>query len=297
MCRGLHYFCGMLPSGNTLSDLWAFADLKWQGRAEASELQAMKRALSEDLLGVSARQMRHPGEMRFSESEILRWMRTVKRIALGEPLQYVTGKAPFLGLSLRVNPHVLIPRPETEELVSLVWERFPAGLPLRVLDLCSGSGCIALGLKSRRPAWMVQGIDLSPAAVENARANAELTGLDAAFCEADLFSDDFFDGRTWHIWVSNPPYVSRAEAADMDESVLNYEPHPALFVDNDDPLLFYRRLAALAPRHLESGGAVFMEINPLYAPEVAELFTRAGMKSDIVRDLSGKNRFVAAFLI
>jgi release factor glutamine methyltransferase len=285
----------MLPPGNTLADLWAYADLKWQGRAEASELQAMKRALSEDLFGTSVQQIRHHEDARFSESEILRWMRAVKRIAAGEPLQYVTGKAPFLGLSLRVNPHVLIPRPETEELVSLVWERFPGGTPLRVLDLCSGSGCIALGLKSCRPDWVVQGIDVSYGAVETARANAEYTGLDVAFYEADLFSATFFEGKTWHIWVSNPPYVTRAEAADMAESVLDYEPHLALFVDNDDPLLFFRRLAHLAPRHLESGGAVFMEINPMYASEVAELFIRAGMKSEIVRDLSGKERFVAAY--
>lgn len=284
----------MLPSGNSLADLWDYADQKWQGRAEAEEMQAMKRALTEDLFGLSGVSLMRPAEQRFSESEMLTWMRAVKRIASGEPLQYVTGKAPFLGLTLRVNPQVLTPRPETEELVALVWAAFPNGEILRVLDICSGSGCIALGVQTRRPGWLTEGIDVSSGAVETARANAALTKLNVAFYEADVFSDAFFKGKTWHIWISNPPYVTRSEASEMTDSVLKYEPHLALFVENEDPLLFYRRLAELSTTHVESGGAVFMEINPMYAAEVANLFIQKEMKPEIHLDLSGKERFVVA---
>lgn len=236
-----------------------------------------------------------PDEVRFSESELLRWMQAVKRIASGEPLQYVTGKAFFLGLTLEVNPQVLIPRPETEELVCLVSVAFPQGVSLRVLDVCSGSGCIALGIRKLRMNWTVEGMDVSQGAVRTALHNADLTQFPVSFHEADVFSDDFFRGKSWDVWISNPPYITQDEAAEMSASVLDHEPHLALFAGTDDPLRFYRRLAELAPMHVNAGGGVFMEINPLYARDVVALFAAEKMKAEIHRDLSGKERFVTAY--
>ncbi len=294
-CPALHYLCGMLPSGNTWVHLYAYADEKWAGRVDPSEIPAMKKALIQDLFGLVVSPHIRQDALRFSESELLRWMKAVKRVASGEPLQYVTGKAPFLGLTLEVNPQVLIPRPETEELVCLVSDSFSASGDFRVLDVCTGSGCIALGIQSRRPKWTVEGMDISPGAVQTAARNAVATELPVSFYEADVFSDDFFSGKTWDVWISNPPYITKAEVAEMSPSVLDYEPHLALFAGTEDPLRFYNRLAELAPSHLRGGGGVFMEINPGYAREVATLFTDVQMKAEIHRDFSGKERFVAAF--
>lgn len=282
----------MLPSGNTLSDLYRFADLKWDLTAhDESEKTAMKRLLAEDLFGCSGADFLFPEEKRFSESEILQWMNAVKRIANHEPLQYVTGKASFFGLLLDVNPSVLIPRPETEELVLMALDNLTAS-EIHVLDCCTGSGCIALALKSKRAGWNVSAMDISEAALHTAKQNAEKLNLAIDFFQSDVLAENPLPDLKWDLIISNPPYVAIAEKGSMERHVLAHEPHLALFVEDEDPLIFYRRLAGLASKHLNPGGKMMLELNPLFAQETAALFLAYGLHPTLYTDMQGKERML-----
>jgi release factor glutamine methyltransferase len=213
----------------------------------------------------------------------------------GRPLQYLLGKAHFLGLELKVNPSVLIPRPETEELVFMILQgKSQAGK--KVLDLCTGSGCIALALKVKGDFESVEGLDVSLEALETARFNSRNLGAAVDFFLFDLLDDSFSEDDRWDLWVSNPPYVVVSEAGAMDQRVLDHEPHLALFVPDEDALCFYRRILTLSEKHLNQGGEIFLEINPLYADELLLLFREAGWikTAAIIGDMSGKQRFLHA---
>lgn len=284
----------MLPPGNTLRDLFTYADQKWAGLPDASEKNALKAILAEDLFGVTPAQMRAPENVRFTESQLLTWMQAVKRVAAHEPVQYVTGKAAFFGLMFAVTPAVLIPRPETEELVALLLERYTDQAQLRVVDFCTGSGCIPVTLKKQRPAWQITATDVSADALTVARQNAQTHQTDIRFYEGDFLTDAGIPEGRWEIMVSNPPYVTRSEEADMAPHVLEHEPHLALFVPDEDALRFYRRLAQVAAQRLEPNGCVFAELNPVHAEACAEAFRSHGFSAELHRDLSGKLRFLEA---
>ena len=284
----------MLPKGNTLKDLFDYADIKWHALADGSEKPAMKDILAEDLFGIQAAQRRQPETVRLTESQILVWMRAVKRIAAQEPLQYVTGLAAFYGLLFDVNPSVLIPRPETEEMVDLILRRFAPETSLHVIDFCTGSGCIPVTLKKQRPGWQVQATDISAAALDTARINAVKHGAPVDFFMGDLLTGSGVPEGRWDLLVSNPPYVAQSEEKDMAPHVLNHEPHLALFVPDRDAVMFYRRLAAIAAERLNPGGSVWTELNPLHADESAALFRDKGFAVRLHRDLSGKDRFLEA---
>jgi len=282
----------MLPSRNTLSDLYRYADLKWDLTAhDESEKMAMKRILAEDLFACTGVDFLFPEEKRFSESEILHWMNAVKRIANHEPLQYVTGKASFFGLLLDVNPSVLIPRPETEELVLMALDNLSAS-EIHVLDCCTGSGCIALALKSKRADWKVSALDISEAALQTAKKNAEQLNLAIDFFHSDVLAENPLPDLKWDLIISNPPYVAISEKASMETHVLAHEPHLALFVEDEDPLIFYRRLAGLASKHLNPGGKMMLELNPLYAQETAAVFLAYGLNTMLYPDMQGKERML-----
>lgn len=227
-------------------------------------------------------------------SDVVSAMRdAVRRRAGNEPLQYILGEVSFYGLSLKVTPDVLIPRPETEQLVEWVLTSFPAAL--RFLDAGTGSGCIALALKAARPGAFVAGCDVSTGALEVARENASSLGLDVPFFPADLLQEGFsviVPGRL-DILISNPPYVPRSEAASLSEEVRDHEPHLALFVE-DDPLLFYRALAEHGRRLLVPGGSLCVEAHADHARSVAVLLTMAGYEEVTVRqDYAGLDRIVS----
>lgn len=231
------------------------------------------------------------------------------RLEAGEPVQYVTGKAQFCGHTFRVEPSTLIPRPETERLVELIIERcqnvpqhkVAAGSACRatqcdksaqpvvggrptILDVGTGSGCIAIALALALPEAGVEAWDISAEALRVARHNAERLGAQVAFKQQDVFSLARRLKPAPHIIVSNPPYIAASEACDMEQHVLCHEPHRALFVPDDDPLRFYRAIAAIP------ASEYWLEINPRYAQLTAELFPNP----EIINDQYGRQRFVHA---
>lgn len=282
----------MLPSGNTLKDLFVYADSKWQDMPDESEKETMKQILAEDLFGADKAQIRNAENIRFTESQLLTWMRAVKRIASNEPIQYVTGKAPFYGLMFEVNPSVLIPRPETEELVEMLLQQFPENNSLQVIDFCTGSGCIPITLKHQRSNWHVEATDISHEALQTAQKNAIKHQTEIHFFEGDMLIENGIPKTDWDIIISNPPYVAKSEEKDMSAHVLEHEPHIALFVPDNDVLLFYRRLAEIASERLTPNGKLFAELNPMFANECAELFKQKGFSVKLHTDLSGKIRFL-----
>lgn len=220
-----------------------------------------------------------------------------------QPVQYVTGTAWFYGMELMVNPQVLIPRPETEELVEWIVHdvrtvRQLADADMRMLDIGTGSGCIPLALKKELPAADVWGIDVSPGALETAKANAIQQQLEVRFEEVNVLDEQatrvlpVFD-----IIVSNPPYIKQSEHTVMQQQVLAYEPSLALFVPDEDALLFYRVIAELAKRKLTSTGSLYFEINEALGKEVVELLEASGFKNVMLKqDIFGKDRMVKAGL-
>jgi release factor glutamine methyltransferase len=226
------------------------------------------------------------------------WQENLRRLEAHEPLQYVTGTAHFYGLRFGVNPAVLIPRPETEELVDWII-REHRNRPVRILDIGTGSGCIAVSLAKNLPQAQVWGADISADALRMARQNAHFNEANVQFVEADILHWETamgFKELTFDLVVSNPPYVTTSEQNLMRPNVLAFEPHLALFVPDADPLLFYRCIAAFCKRHLTPGGVAYLEINEQFPAQMAEVLQAAGLQDPFLfTDLSGKPRHIRAF--
>jgi release factor glutamine methyltransferase len=209
----------------------------------------------------------------------------LEKLRANMPIQYVFEHAEWMGLDLRVTPATLIPRPETAELVEWVKEKADHHQALRIVDIGTGSGCIAIALKRACPLWDVTGVDISAEALAIAQQNAERNQVQVIWKQLDILSEtlDFID-----IIVSNPPYICQKEKALMDARVLDHEPHSALFVSDDDPLLFYRRIAEMkAARNL------FFEINEAYGKEVCDMLKELGYQHITLKcDIYGKERMV-----
>lgn len=216
----------------------------------------------------------------------------LQRINAEEPVQYVLGESDFYGRTFKVNPQVLIPRPETEELVRAVIQR-TGGLPSpSIVDVGTGSGCIAVTLSLERPDARVSATDISTDALSLAAENAAALGANVSFIVSDVLAHEF-PFEDLDVIVSNPPYITPQEAIAMARNVLDHEPHVALFTPADDALVFYRAIAGHAVRALKQGGHVAVEINEQSGHEVAGLFRDHGFRNvEIVRDSSGKNRIV-----
>ena len=207
------------------------------------------------------------------------------------PVQYVTGSAYFYGRCFRVGEGVLIPRPETEELVDWVVKTADAG-PCRILDIGTGSGCIAVSLAAELSESRVTGLDISERALDYARENARLNGVSVEFVEGDIL-DERLDAGVFDIIVSNPPYVPASDARSMCRNVLDYEPHSALFVDDDEKLLFYRAVARFAKRSLAGRGLLFFEVYEKAAEDTARMLEDTGFADvEIREDLNSKPRMI-----
>ncbi|MFK8165321.1 MAG: peptide chain release factor N(5)-glutamine methyltransferase [Lewinella sp.] len=260
-----------------------------QGPGEAA---SVARLVLEDIFGY--RRGSYPRQLS-QEEQILAWT-TINRLKAGEPVQYVTGIADFYGLQLRVTPDVLIPRPETEELVEWILEATAPGQELRVMDIGTGSGCIALALKHKRPEWTITGVDVSEDALAVARDNAAKLELHLLLHQEDVLVPEhtvFKD--TYDIIVSNPPYIPPSEKEQMGASTLTHEPEVALFVPEEDPLLFYRKIAEVASKALAPGGHLFFETNEFNNEQVLDLLTEMGFaKVEARQDIRGKWRMVLA---
>lgn len=219
----------------------------------------------------------------------------LQRLQKHEPIQYITGEARFHGLDLHVTPDVLIPRPETSELVDIITDDAGEKEDLRVLDIGTGSGCIAVALARSLKFPMISAVDISAAALDVAKKNAEMLKVHINFIHADIFKWE--PSGNFDIIVSNPPYIDESERKDMDPNVTDFEPASALFVPDDDPLVFYRRIAAIASDSLSASGKLYLEINPLHADQLAEMLKSDGFNTvDVMRDSFGKLRFIRASL-
>lgn len=252
----------------------------------------MARILIEDLLHLSLPHVLAGIMPPLSVQEGLLVKQAVSRLLDNEPIQYVIGSTTFCGNTFCVNPSVLIPRPETEQLVDMATDIADLPEHVSIMDACTGSGCIAISIKKKRPDWEVYACDISAEALQTARENAKANGAEVHFTHTDVLSDKLLTGP-FDIMVSNPPYVMDKEKSSMEPHVLKREPHLALFVTDDEPLIFYRALAQWGQRSLSSEGWMLAEINPLLSQETKALFEAQQYRDcTIINDNYGKERFI-----
>ncbi len=237
-----------------------------------------------------------------NQSDLLRFHWAVEDLRNYRPIQHIVGYATFLDLRIEVDSHVLIPRPETEQIVAWTIRSLPSP-PSSILDLCTGSGCIAIALSKAFPQSQVIGVDVSPEALTLARRNAEnllppgKDGSALRFLQCDLLHDtDRLPQGKHDLIISNPPYVVPSEKSAIAPNVLQYEPSLALFVPEEDPLIFYRIIARHAHGHLSPEGMLVFEINPLFSREMLKMLEDMGFRPQLHEDFSGRPRFISATL-
>ena len=264
----------------------------------ADEAEALAWWIMEESTGLSRTQLQIgcKGTTNFSNLQ-----EQIDRLLHFEPIQYIFGHTLWAGLDLKVTPATLIPRPETAELVEQI-DRFAQrektdllakGRPIRVLDIGTGSGCIAIALKKHHPEWDVTGIDLSEKAIGVAKENAVRNEADVTFLTADIFDSSGFNGHFFDLVVSNPPYICESEKNSMRRNVLDFEPASALFVPDEDPLLFYRRIASL-----RLGSFLFFEINEHFPDEIERLLRQNNYTDiQITNDIYGKPRIIEGRMV
>ena len=262
------------------------------------EAEQLMRILLEDLFGIDWNQQLMNPDLRIDEHQHYQLGEAVKRLLAGEPVQYVTGIARFNDLLLKVSPVVLIPRPETEELVQKIGTSLPKEKTIRIWDIGTGSGCIAIALAKHFPDAEVIAFDVSEEALQIAKENAESNGIIVTFVQDDILNptSDYFT-QPVDLVVSNPPYVCDSERAAMEANVLDWEPKTALFVPDNDPLRFYRQILSLAQNQLNPGGQVWFEINERMWEEMLSLCHEIGFSNaEVLEDFAGKFRFCRVFL-
>lgn len=280
----------------------------------ADEANALAWWIAEELTGLSRTELQFGCKGTNFSSHMQEIETIIERLLHFEPIQYIFGHTLWNGLDLKVTPSTLIPRPETAELVeriNLKSEILNLKSPIHVLDVGTGSGCIAISLKKAHPEWSVTGIDISPEAIEVARENAKRNGVEVDFYVADILSPSMGESEgalnlkfqisnlKYDVVVSNPPYICESEKVSMKPNVLDYEPSTALFVPDSDPLLFYHRIAELffhtpytihrTPKYL------FFEINEAYGPQLSAMLSGLGYTDiQITKDIYGKDRIIEA---
>jgi release factor glutamine methyltransferase len=242
-------------------------------------------------VGLSRLDLALDRERELSEAEEEKLNAALQRLRQHEPIQYITGKTEFYGLSFSVNKNVLIPRPETEELVEWILEDCKHQEQLNILDIGTGSGCIAISLAKNLPNSKVTAFDISDEAIKVAQGNAELNEVEVAFLKKDILAVDFLSGK-FDIIVSNPPYVRELEKKDMQRNVLEHEPATALYVKDEDPLLFYRKIADLADQNLVPKGKLYFEINQYLGKETEVLLTEKNFQTRLKKDIFGVDRML-----
>ncbi len=262
------------------------------GVAAPQVVQAMIRIICEDIFNYDQVDVALRQESELPDFAQERVTEIIARLRRYEPLQYIVGSARFHGHRFKVTPAVLIPRPETEQLIDMIVDENPAS-DLRVLDMGTGSGCIAISLARALKFAQVDALDVSRDALAVARENAAALKVKVRFFESDMLSPQ--PPAHYDIIVSNPPYVCWSERESMERNVLDYEPGQALFVPDNDPLLFYKAIAAYATASLERGGRLYLEINQRFGNEIKRLLEDHGFDEvRIIEDSYGKTRFAAA---
>lgn len=276
-----------------MNKIVAYIRSRLQPYYTAEEVSALSRIVCCDLLGQAPTDYYLGKDIALSPKKEQELEDILQRLSRFEPLQYIEGRTLFLGREFWVAPGVLIPRPETEELVELMLKEIPADA--RILDVGTGSGCIAISLAKELPDALVTAWDVSPEALSVARVNARKLQANVRFVECDVLACQVDEVGLYDVIVSNPPYVTEAEKADMEPNVLQWEPSLALFVPDDDPLRFYRRIAVLGRDMLADGGRLYFEINRAYGREMVEMLRTMGYVGvRVEKDLSQNDRFVIA---
>ncbi len=282
---------------NTLGAVWGWFVEHISLTHNELEARAIGRLVFEHYLNTSATDFALNRDIRISESKIVDLWRVIKQLNNNVPVQYITGRAYFRELVLEVNEHVLIPRSETEELVEwvlndLVGIQNEPSRPLLCWDIGTGSGAIAISLAKELKESRVFASDVSEKALEVARKNAELNETSVHFFLHDILKDSMPEQR-FDCIVSNPPYVRESEKALMQKNVLDYEPHQALFVNDNDPLLYYSSIVSAAKATLKPSGSLYVEINEALGKKTAQLFEQNGFSVvEIRKDMHGKERMV-----
>ena len=258
-----------------------------------AEAAAMAKYILTEKYQLSALDLYAGKDMNFSSEKLSEVNDILARLKSYEPLQYIIGETWFCGYRFKVTPAVLIPRPETAELIDwIAADNKRRGM--RVLDIGTGSGCIPVSLALMMDSPLVSAWDISEEALSVAAENARTNDVDIAFSRVDVLGNDIPDIKV-DILVSNPPYITDSEKADMEKNVLEWEPDLALFVPDDDPLRFYRRIAELGLDVLDDGGQVYFEINRAYGKETMEMLASLGYKNiDLRKDMSGNDRMIKA---
>lgn len=288
------YFCPVRAFDNTVKAVLQQYHVQLEGLYSPSEVRAIARAVFADRLDMDPARLEMEKERAISESEMLRVYLPLKRLRTGEPLQYVLGRVQFHGLELEVGPGVLVPRPETEELVELI---IRSGVePKCIVDLGTGSGAMALALKRAFPSAIVHGMDVSELALAQARRNGQRTGLDVNWELQDILSPTMRLPAEADLIVSNPPYIPVSERDGLSTQVRDHEPHLALFVDTDDPALFYRVIGGLVKQQIQGDVHLWFEGHYRYITASASALRERGFGHvRIIDDLSGASRFIHAF--
>lgn len=258
------------------------------------EASAMAKWISSDILHLSTMELYTGKDMNFFTKEWKEVEDILARLKQREPLQYILQEAPFCGLSFHVEKGVLIPRPETEELVEWIVSDCQKAGKVRILDIGTGSGCIPVALAERLPEAEVASCDISAEALRVAAVNVKRYGGKVTLFQADILQDELPDCRV-DVLVSNPPYITESERGEMEANVLDWEPELALFVPDTDPLRFYRRIARKGLDWLTEGGALYFEINRAYGAETVRMLEECGYRDIALRkDLSGNDRMIKA---
>ena len=265
------------------------------GFYERSEIDSFIRLVFETLFGYSRKEMILFADRRLSSGEREKISGIVERLKKYEPIQYILGTTEFYGLKFHVEPGVLIPRFETEELVDTIIKQ-NKNKKVKLLDLGCGSGCIAIALKKFIQESDVWCCDISDTALKITRENAMLNEAEIHIVKYDILSRDLFPETGFDIVVSNPPYVTIKERSVMQKNVLDYEPEVALFVPDEDPLLFYREIVNKTKGIMADSGQLFFEINESYGDEVSALIEKYGFHATIIKDINGRDRFVTGTL-
>ena len=235
-------------------------------------------------------------EQTIDQSDLLRFHWALEDLKQYRPIQHIIGYTDFCGCRIEVSPDVLIPRPETEEMVEWIIKNKELKIK-NVLDLCSGSGCIAIALKNALPQVEATALDVSKKALAIAKENARINGVEVDFIEANVL-DAYCPSPTIHysLIISNPPYVMESERAQMAANVLDYDPALALFVPDDKPMLFYKAIAEIARKHLSIDGLLVVEINEALSKETCNLLKGYGFLPEVHTDFRGKCRWISAAL-
>ena len=290
----------MKMSSNLVRDCRKYYASELEKIYGSEEANAMIMILLEHYFGIDRVKIAMNPELRLSESELLTLHFAVKELLKSKPIQYIIGETEFCGMRFEVNENVLIPRPETEEMATMITRdsRLSRESKISILDIGTGSGCIAISLAKLLKNSVVTAVDVSEKALKVAKKNAESNGVNVNFIKDDILNPqnpELIDNQ-FDIIVSNPPYVCESEKNEMRANVLDYEPSTALFVSDNDPLIFYRKILEFAQKTLKPDGEVWFEINEKLGTEMKNLCIEKGFNNvEILKDFMGKDRFVRVY--